>query len=512
MKLTFTDNYIPHKDYKETPIEIKSKCVVTNYDPQSKDKYGAGDLLFSVDGGSATVKTGNDIERNAQKVNFNPRKFSVFTAIAALDGDASNLTKKDISLAKKYFNEQGDDWQKLSEAGVTKVKYDSHAGVATILMGDDELLRIDFRTWWERIGWEKDSSKLAMQSITQVEETVAHSEEEEKVEEPKKTEVEKPAIAFYDAAIDKVLNDMNENQPETKQITKEILDDYIAKIAKQTGYPESLIRYIISVEKFNRTAKNIGDGRLTIGFGHTKKTTDSDRLYKKGYEISNEEAFELLKKDINEIIKRYLPKCNWENVPQSIQNVIIDAIYNAGPDITKEMGINDFLQKADEVADMDEDKKYDFYIDAAIKMGMITTTKKHLKAGVMKRGCYRFLYAIQDFPAQKRLDAMKKFNSYYMDTIKLLAKNPSEREMLKGDWIEIQHAAEKELGLYTEEPDIKIYRVKKGEVLWNIAKQFNSSNVPRMVKEIKTRNNLNTDSVYEGQRLEIPIGPVCKQV
>ncbi len=506
MKLTFTDNYIPHKDYKETPIEIKSKCVVTNYDPQSKDKYGAGDLLFSVDGGSATVKTGNDIERNAQKVNFNPRKFSVFTAIAALDGDASNLTKKDISLAKKYFNEQGDDWQKLSEAGVTKVKYDSHAGVATILMGDDELLRIDFRTWWERIGWEKDSSKLAMQSITQVEETVAHSEEEEKVEEPKKTEVHNPELMFYQTAINKVLADMNKDQKIEIKITKKQLNNKIKEIAKNVPCSEKLVAYIMNSESFQRKVGKVGNtekAKSTVGFGHTRNAISNNK-FGDNFEISNETAFDWLEQDIKDVIdvikkKENLLKVDWENVPQSIQEAIIDLTFNVGQSIIENKDIGAILQKAAESGS---------YAESAVRVSKIISDIPDVRACLMKRCCYRFLLAIKDLPLDQKVDAMKQFESYYESTIKELKKNKkyeSEKEMLEGDWFVVKRA----LGLYEEEEGITTHIVQPGECLSVIAKQYPSVTSNDIIK----LNNLpnNGKNIYPGQRLKVPKTEVPKE-
>ena len=55
--------------------------------------------------------------------------------------------------------------------GVTAIKYDSRAGVATIVIGENEILRIDFQTWRERLGIRKDSSATADETVTEAKTT-----------------------------------------------------------------------------------------------------------------------------------------------------------------------------------------------------------------------------------------------------------------------------------------------------------------------------------------------------
>lgn len=158
MKIKFTNG-----SGDESEINIKGKCKITDYDTRTKSPDGK-DLTINIDGENTSIMNGTELQQDSQTVEMNANKYSVFTALAAMDGDGSTLTQKDIANAKKNFNSKNAAWSVLENLGVTQIKYDSRAGVATIVIGENEILRIDFQTWKERLRLHSDSSKEVYES------------------------------------------------------------------------------------------------------------------------------------------------------------------------------------------------------------------------------------------------------------------------------------------------------------------------------------------------------------
>ena len=88
-------------------------------------------------------------------------------------------------------------------------------------------------------------------------------------------------------------------------------------------------------EKLRTTAYAIGDGMITIGYGHAERIANSK--YKIGDEISHEEATKMFHKDVNRISKgvRRLFK-RWKNkgidikLTQNQYDALISLTYNTG--------------------------------------------------------------------------------------------------------------------------------------------------------------------------------------
>lgn len=458
----------------ESEINIKGKCQITDYDPRT-NAPGKNNLTVKVDGENASIMNGTELQQDSQTVTMNANKYSIFTAIAGMDGDNATLTQKDIEEAKKIFNSNNEDWKVLAELGVTQIRYDSHAGVATIVIGNSEVLRIDFQTWRERWGIQEDSSTV------------------EGTEKLTKTEIQKPEIELYNNSLNTVVDLMNEKQ--TTMITKEQLNAKISEIANNVPCSELLVKYVMSTESFIRKAKKVGkNGIVTVGFGHTVNAINN-RNFSAGFEISNDKAFQWLEQDIKDVIKKikeiYLPDVNWDKVPQSIQDAIVDLTFNVGESIITSKNIGQILKEAEDSGS---------YADAAIKISKIESNIPDLKAGLMRRSCYRFFLAIEDLPAKERLKAMKSFsegnNSYYSETLRLSDSNSAT--LLKDDWLEVLHTAEKELGLYVEPPGTK-YVVKPGDSWWKIAHEHNIS-----VDSLKNFNSPANKDLVIGQRIRIP--------
>lgn len=160
MKIKFTDGYNKKTSSNQQDIDVSGSCVITDYDPRTKKPSQKDDLTVSVDKGKATIN-GTVFQEDSAEVNFNENKYSIFIELAKMDGDGSNLTMTDLEKA----HEQEETFK--AEIGATEIKYDRRAGVMTIEFGK-EVLRIDFKTWWERWGFVEDSSKLTVEGTSEI--------------------------------------------------------------------------------------------------------------------------------------------------------------------------------------------------------------------------------------------------------------------------------------------------------------------------------------------------------
>lgn len=127
--------------YEAGSFEVKfSRNVqITNF---TQRKMGeVGDI-------SATVKNGNQgyaerVYSSGQKsdklcsMDLNSKRYPIFDALRKLDGNADDLTEKDLAKADSLIGKK---------YGVKAVKRDANAGVTTIVCDDGAVLRFDFET------------------------------------------------------------------------------------------------------------------------------------------------------------------------------------------------------------------------------------------------------------------------------------------------------------------------------------------------------------------------------
>ena len=433
MKLTFTNAFGNKGEVKKTEIEINGKCVITNYDVRTHTPNNAGDLTVTVNGETSSVKKGATIfQEDSSTVNMNDKKYSIFTAIAGLDGNASNLTEEDLEKAKNHFSKNDKKWKTLLKLGVTEIRYDKKAGVATIVIGDNELLRIDFET-------KHEIKNTSAQKSNAVDKTEKNSTVNKQPKADMTKIAEKSKFKAYNEAVSNVARNMG--------ISEEEVLKYVAKIADETGATTTLVMHLLSTEQFIRKAKNIGDGVITVGFGHTTNAEHYNK-FKTDYEISNEEAFAWFEQDIKDKTqkaKKYFNDCNWDEIPASIKEAIIDIAFNRGDKAMREEDIYKSLRE-----NLKLGREYDPASAVRTRQEYKTPPDKRsrLQIGVMKRNCYRFLMAIDSLSAEYKLAAMRRFESgsepYYTTTIKQLKRigYNHEANTLKNDWETIKKEAE----------------------------------------------------------------------
>ena len=79
---------------------------------------------------------------------------------------------------------------------------------------------------------------------------------------------------------------------EIKQVAVEVVQESQFKNAKELTLSDEGWNHIKNEEKLKLKAYQIGDGMITVGYGHAERVGDSK--YKLGQEISKEEAERML--------------------------------------------------------------------------------------------------------------------------------------------------------------------------------------------------------------------------
>ncbi len=167
-------------------------------------------------------------------------------------------------------------------------------------------------------------------------------------------------------------------------------------------------------------------GVLTIGFGHTGRVRGIEMNSKNmdKIRITKDEAYEILAQDIItaklDAIKYF--GADFVKAPESIQNAIIDIVFNKGvpTGFEKEGSLTNNLKQ--NLADED-------YVSAAVNTQYLTCNK-----GLKKRNVYRFISALQDLSKKDRKKAMAQFEGYYDEVLSLFKNNESEYALLQKAW------------------------------------------------------------------------------
>ena len=80
---------------------------------------------------------------------LNSQRYTVFNTLRALDGNANDISEKDLALAKQKL---------VGKNGVIAVKRDASAGITTIEFNDGAVLKFDFETDEEMAAKKKQES------------------------------------------------------------------------------------------------------------------------------------------------------------------------------------------------------------------------------------------------------------------------------------------------------------------------------------------------------------------
>lgn len=121
--------------------------------------------------------------------------------------------------------------------------------------------------------------------------------------------------------------------------TEKIIEPEVVKVEKIRKPSDSLIEFLKDEEGYSDEGYNIGDGKITIGWGHAEDIGDSQ--YEVGQKISKQEAEKLLRQDVkvaSDALNRILDK--WES--EGIKVDINQDMYDAMTSMAYNMGIGSF--------------------------------------------------------------------------------------------------------------------------------------------------------------------------
>lgn len=408
-----------HEQYAEDILYINRDCKITNYDPATSNgkKKGYITIDFSKAGTSIKEGEGDKLSENKVVANFSDKKYSVLHEIARLDynGDYDKLTMDDIENIDESCKQA---W------GLKDLVVNIEKGLATLIWGVGDVLRIDFETDKEKKVETKPTSSNNITNNQARIDSTKHSSSLAKTVEGKRCVKPEHDLNLY------------KNIPTS-------FNPYIKNVATTTGYSEDFIKYLISNEGFITTAKDIGDGRITVGFGHTDKANSNTNIAK-GQKITVKQAFDFLKQDIidkeNEAKKHF---DEFDNLPTSFKEAIIDIAFNRGHKAMSNEAVYRSLR-----ANLKQGENN--YPAAAVRTRQEFQTEGRFTAGLRKRNCYRFLLAIRDLSPEMQLAAMRRFENagqYYTITLKSLEERGRklDADTLRQDWEKIKKNAESNL-------------------------------------------------------------------
>ena len=121
--------------------------------------------------------------------------------------------------------------------------------------------------------------------------------------------------------------------------TEKIIEPEVVKVEKIRKPSDSLIEFLKDEEGYSDKGYDIGDGKITIGWGHAEDVGDSQ--YEVGQKISKQEAEKLLRQDVkvaSDALNRILNK--WES--EGIKVDINQDMYDAMTSMAYNMGIGSF--------------------------------------------------------------------------------------------------------------------------------------------------------------------------
>ena len=501
MAIIFSDN---------SKLKIATSCEISNWDPK-KGKKPKNGLIFNL-----------NADEN-KKINPGNIQQQLLKALAGANNDDEKdiLTEKDLKQANEYFKNPkkyitNATLKLLQKLGVVEFRYAEKDGIANITTKKGDVLRIDLDTRAEQAekgskqttATQTKTSNSASTNKTSTSEKIDSSKKTEKqIKEQPKTKIEQESMQTKSKAINTLSADTKFNRsynmsayllrkmgcvfpPDIKTkdkryaVPKEAIPltdgissmtkvnfpkqfrnipkeytPYIAKISENTGLSVYFIKHLLSTEAFIGKAKNIGDGEITLGFGHTVKKGEK---YKEGDPISLNDAFILFEKDLKkheEYARFYFTpkkgtadygKYKYDDFATSFKEALVDIAYNRGNKVMASDEIYKSLRAnfSNGLENMPA---------AAVRTRQEKFKNPDMEGGLRKRNVYRFLLAIRDLPGEYKLAAMRRFDrnerdhngniikSYFTKTKEML--NKTERIQLQADWDAAVKAAQFEAQL-----------------------------------------------------------------
>ena len=154
---------------------------------------------------------------------------------------------------------------------------------------------------------------------------------------------------------------------DTKQIATEICEEKEEEEKYKKGYDWTLSQegwdHIRNEEKCKLVAYSIGDGMITVGYGHAEKTNKSK--IRVGQKITQQQANDFLKDDLKEAadgVRRMFK--DWESedvivpITQSMFDALVSMAFNAGVGGLRRSDVVEHLKKGNYTATADSIKTF----------------------------------------------------------------------------------------------------------------------------------------------------------
>ena len=144
----------------------------------------------------------------------------------------------------------------------------------------------------------------------------------------------------------KTVEEVSDGKIVLSKPTEKIIKPEVVKIERIRKPSDSLIEFLKGEEGYSDKGYDIGDGKITIGWGHAEDINDSQ--YKVGQKISKQEAEKLLRQDVqvsSESLNRILN--DWEkqniniDINQDMYDTMVSMIFNMG---IGSFRMSDFIQ------------------------------------------------------------------------------------------------------------------------------------------------------------------------
>lgn len=134
-------------------VSFSRNTTITNYSDREMGK--TGDTKVEIKNGQSGTSRrvySNKTSSAEAGATFNSSRYAIFDALRKLDGNASDVSEKDLAGAKSL----------IGKNGVTNVRMDAKAGVTTLICDDGAVLRFDVETDAEKQVREKAEAQKAL--------------------------------------------------------------------------------------------------------------------------------------------------------------------------------------------------------------------------------------------------------------------------------------------------------------------------------------------------------------
>ena len=117
-------------------LDISGDCIISNYDTTKSNNKPTGAISIFLENGKIKINDSSKNDATRDVADFSEKKAEILEKIAMLDGEKT-LSFKDILKLKKDL---------ISKWAIKDLRFDFKHGIATVIWGENDILRIDFKT------------------------------------------------------------------------------------------------------------------------------------------------------------------------------------------------------------------------------------------------------------------------------------------------------------------------------------------------------------------------------